>query len=153
MSTNITIKEQVEQDKEHLSSLDTLRHLAKDEDAPVRRAVAENPGTPPDALLSLAADDTWTIRQSVAGNPSTRSSTLAKLGEDKSHKVRQAVARNSNTSPYVLEILISDEYPSVRQEAHRQLTEHAPQAPGFSHGVKERFIYFVDVQHSITPLK
>jgi len=58
---------------------ETLRDLAKDEDAEVRLYVASNPYCPIDALRCLAKDEEWDVRQLVSQNGSTDSKILQSI--------------------------------------------------------------------------
>ena len=68
-----------------------------DPDTDVRRNVADNTNTTPDALPHLAADtDDW-VRWRVAGHPNTPPEALTALAADPESWVRAAAAGNPNT--------------------------------------------------------
>lgn len=67
-----------------------LLRLALDESRTVRKVVAENATTPPEALDLLATDDDPLVREAVATNPSTASATLQRLASDPDNRVKSA---------------------------------------------------------------
>ncbi len=92
-----------------------LTHLAKDDDANVRRAVAEHEQAPPEILAVLAKDEDYHVRGAVASNEGTPPETLTHLAGDAEDWVRYAVARHMNTTPETLARLAMDTETTVRR--------------------------------------
>ena len=144
----------------HLASnrqapLECLTPLSKDTFS-IRKAIAENPSTPPALLDTLSKDyysqvqlaalknpslpeetlgafaEHWDneIREIVAGNPSTPAPRLRLLAMDRSVNVRQRVAANPNTSADTLGLLARD--------VHSKVCITAVQHPSATFGAKAR---------------
>ena len=135
--------------------LECLNPLSKDTFS-IRKAVAENPSTPPALLVTLSKDyysqvqlaalnnpslpaetlgafaEHWdnAIREIVASNPSTPTPRLRLLAMDRSVNVRQRVAANPNTSADTLSILARD--------VHAKVCIAAVQHPSAPLGAKAR---------------
>ena len=89
--------------------------LSEDEVVDIRKTVANNPSTPPEALVKLSGDEEYLVREEVAANPSTPPEVLVKLSEEENAGARGAVAYNPSTPPEVLVKLSGDKSPSVRR--------------------------------------
>lgn len=80
----------------------------------VREAVADNPRTPPPALLELAGDDDPWVRSSAASNPNTPVEALVRLAGDEEVLIRIAVARSPRVAHdhrLALAVQLSVQYP------------------------------------------
>lgn len=86
-----------------------LARLANDEDARVRRIVAENPNTSAKTLAQLANDKDMYVRSYVAKNPNTPTNALAQLANDEDTYVKGFVAERPNIPAAVLAQLANDE--------------------------------------------
>ena len=93
-----------------------LIQLATDESntVKIKRYVAENPNTPPEALANLATNEEWQVRSSVAENPNTPPEVLAQLVTGKNGGVERYVAANPNTPPATLAQLATYESDIVK---------------------------------------
>ncbi len=88
-----------------------LQHLA--ESFPV--TVASNPSTPQAILQDLAKHTYPEMREALASNPSTPQAILQDLAEDVYFWVRERVAGNPGASPKMLWRLAEDECVNVRK--------------------------------------
>jgi Leucine rich repeat variant len=86
----------------HSDDHTTLRQLADDLIWRVRRAVAQNPATPPDVLERLARDPHDEVRARVARHESCPAAAIATLLEDPRRPVRNATIARGDVSLDVL---------------------------------------------------
>jgi len=98
-----------------IASVEVLEQLAQDPNVYARRAVAQNPNTPPSVLTRLAQDPDNYVRWGVAWNVNTPPSLLTRLAQDPNADVRWEVALNASTSPAVLTRLARDPSAAMRQ--------------------------------------
>jgi hypothetical protein len=106
--------------RDHQTAAPVLFELAADLSVGVRRLVAENPSSPPNAILTLAGDGRDSVRLAVTRNPKVRPEVLRNVlsdlaGDDDTH-VREEVARNVATPGRVLAFLSHDGNLDVRGE-------------------------------------
>ncbi|MBX9686070.1 MAG: HEAT repeat domain-containing protein [Candidatus Obscuribacterales bacterium] len=116
--------------------VEQLRALLDDQDAAVRRRLAENPRTPEDVLLKLADDADLDVRCAVAEHERAPRIVLENLVKDENVQVRYAVSGQYTLPVDLLETLAAnDENPYVRDHARRTLEgiflEDALKAAGF----------------------
>ncbi|WP_066589214.1 hypothetical protein [Cellulomonas timonensis] len=91
----------------------------------VRRAVAANSNTPPEALASLSQDADIEVRRAVAFNSATSPATLIELA-DRSVDLAVLVTLNPDAPPAIIEALVNDSDQLVhfiadQVRAHRSL--------------------------------
>ena len=121
-----------------------LLHLARSEDAEVRKRVASHPNSPPGLLVRLVADRHILVRRNAAGNPNIAQELLSGLAEvtlrvrrslaenasvprellervtkHAETSIRGAAAENANTAPELLRLLAEDEDSDVRASVAR----------------------------------
>jgi hypothetical protein len=90
----------------------------------VRRAAAQNPRMPPEALVDLAEKQSYF--EEVAANPSTPAEYLEKLARHEWPAVRRAVAGNPSLSFGAIALLANDADAKVRKVAVRHPTLNDP---------------------------
>jgi hypothetical protein len=98
---------------------DALRQLHDDLHLGVRDAVAEHPATPHGTLLAMVEDPAWEIRRSLAKRRHLPADVLIALSRDPEHWVRFFVACHPATPDWVRRELADDPRPTVRAVAVR----------------------------------
>jgi hypothetical protein len=95
-------------------TLNVLAGLIEEDDAWVRREVAQHPTTPSEILNILVKDTNLTVREEAAAHPNLPIETLNDLANDKEPHIRKMVAGSLKAFPKTLNFLAADKNYDVR---------------------------------------
>ncbi len=96
------------------TAMATLEHAAADCDVGVRRVLAARRDLPAMLAVRLAADEDEWVRRNLARNPACPAALLQQLARDPASEVRRSVARHPQCPRELLELLAADPEPWVQ---------------------------------------
>lgn len=133
-----------------------LRRLARDADARVREAVAENPACPPAVLVGLIGDPTFGVRFGALFHPNADRRVRLAASESPDDDIRRLLAETEPLDESIRSRLIADPAPAVRAGMAAQTTDRQTLAvlvrdpdPDVRQGAAQNERLTADQRHSL----